>query len=271
MDTMMEGFDSLDDVDERMEPSQNASSLSKMLQILELFTEDEPVRSTASIIEALETSRATGYRYIKTLHDAGLLNAVRSGRYTLGRRIIQMDLQIRQSDPLLLAGAGVLEDLVDTIGHSALLCAAYDDSVLCVAECRAPLSPANRFSRGEQRPLFQGAISKIILAHLPLTRLKAIYARQPDDVERAGLGSTWNEFRTSVNKFKKDGYALTVGEFNPGVTGIAAPILDQKVVVGSVGVAWDEKERDVNVQRAILAVKLAGMTVSERLAEKQQR
>ena len=76
--------------------------------------------STAAIIEALETSRSTGYRYIKTLHEAGLLNAVRHGHYSLGPRIIEMDLQIRLTDPLLLASHGVLEELVDTIGHSAL-------------------------------------------------------------------------------------------------------------------------------------------------------
>ena len=98
----------------------------------------EPVWSTAAIIEALETSRSTGYRYIKTLHDAGLLTAVRNGYYSLGPRIIEMDLPIRQTDPLLLASHGVLEELVDKIGHSALLCTAYGDSVLCIGEPRAP-------------------------------------------------------------------------------------------------------------------------------------
>jgi DNA-binding IclR family transcriptional regulator len=128
-----------------------------MGQVLELFSEAEPVWSAAAVIEALETSRATGYRYIKTLHDAGLLTAVSNGCYSLGPRIIEMDLQIRLTDPLLLASHGVLEDLVDKIGHSALLLTAFRDSVLCVGEYRAPLNPANQFNRGQRRPLFQGA------------------------------------------------------------------------------------------------------------------
>ena len=103
------------------ESPDSAGSLARMLQILELFSEEEPVWSTADLIEALETSRSTGYRYIKTLHDAGLLTTVRNGYYSLGPRIIEMDLQIRLTDPLLLASHGVLEDLVDKIGHSALL------------------------------------------------------------------------------------------------------------------------------------------------------
>ena len=220
----------------------SASSLAKMLQILQLFSETEPVWSPPAVIEALETSRSTGYRYIKALHDAGLLSTASNGHYRLGPRVIEMDLQIRLTDPLLLASHGVLEDLVDRIGHSALLCTAFGDSVLCVGECRAPDSPANRFSRGQRRPLFQGAISKVILAHLPHHRLKAIYPRQRAEIESAGLGSTWSDFRANLGKIKKAGYALTYGEFNPGVYGVAAPILtDQKTAWSSVGVAWDQE------------------------------
>ena len=249
--------------------SDSAGSLSRMLNVLDLFSEKEPVWSTADLIEALETSRSTGYRYIKTLHDAGLLTSVRNGYYSLGPRIIEMDLQIRQTDPLLLASHGVLEELVDKIGHSATLCTAFRDSVLCIGEYRAPQSPANRFSRGQRRPWFQGAVSKVILAYLPHHRLKAIYPRHRTEIENAGLGSTWSEFRKSLGEIKKDGYLLTMGEFNPGVYGVAAPILtDQKTALGSVGVAWDEKvRRDVDVQQAALAVKQAAATISERLMD----
>lgn len=264
--------DSLSGAEESTAAPDSTGSLSKMLYVLELFTEANPVWSTADLIEALETSRSTGYRYIKTLHDAGLLTAVRNGYYSLGPRIIEMDLQIRMTDPLLLASHGVLEDLVEKIGHSALLCTAFRDSVLCIGEYRAPLSPANRFSRGQRRPMFQGAVSKVILAYLPHYRLKALYPRHSAEIADAGLGGTWSVFRKTLGEIKKDGYLLTKGEFNPGVYGLAAPIFnDQKTVVGSVGVAWDETaRRDVEVAQAVLAVKQAAATISQRLLENQQ-
>jgi DNA-binding IclR family transcriptional regulator len=269
----MKGRDSLSGVGEVTESPDSAGSLARMLNILELFSEKDSVWSTADLIEALETSRSTGYRYIKTLHDAGLLTAVRNGYYSLGPRIIEMDLQMRLTDPLLLASHGVLEDLVDKIAHSALLLTAFRDSVLCIGEHRAPQSPENRFSRGQRRPMFQGAGSKVILAHLPHHRLKAIYPRHSTEIENAGLGSTWSVFRKTLGEIKKDGYLLTKGEFNPGVYGVAAPILtDQKTSVGSVGVAWDENaRRDVDIQHAVLAVKQAATTISERLLENQHR
>ena len=250
----------------------NSGSPAKMLQVLDLFSQAEPVWSTAAIIDALGTTRSTGYRHIKTLHDAGLLTTVSYGYYSLGPRIIEMDLQIRLTDPLLLASDGVLEELVDTIGHSALLLTAFRDSVLCIGECRAANSPVNRFSRGQRRPYFQGAGSKIILAYLPHHRLKAIYARRQQEIEDAGLGATWSVFRKTLGEIKKDGYLLTMGEFNPGVYGLAAPILtDQKTAVGSVGVAWDEHQRrDVDIERAVVIVKEAAATISERLMDQQQ-
>jgi DNA-binding IclR family transcriptional regulator len=111
-------------------------------------------------------------------------------------------------------------------------------------------------------------VSKVILAHLPHYRLKAIYPRHCGEIEKAGLGGDWAEFRAALGGIKKNGYALTIGEFNPGVYSVAAPILtDQKTSLGSVGVAWDEKERrDVNVEHAVLAVKQAAATISGRLA-----
>lgn len=265
----MAGSVLLTNTDEVTESQDTTGSLARMLNVLELFTDTKPVWSSADIIEALETSRSTGYRYVKILHDAGLLTAVRNGYYSLGPRIIEMDLRIRQTDPLLQASQGVLEDLVDKIGHSALVLTAFRDSVLCIGEYRAPLSPANRFNRGERRPLFQGAGSKVILAHLPHHRLKAIYTRHRTEIENAGLGGTWSIFRKTLGAIKKDGYLLTRGEFNPGVYGIAAPILTgQKTALGSVGVAWNENDRrDVDVQQAMTAVKQAAATISERLLE----
>lgn len=62
------------------------------------------------------------------------------------------------------------------IGHPTLLpTASGDESVLCLEEHRDLSSPENRFGRGQRRPLFPGAGFKVILAHFPHDRLKAIY------------------------------------------------------------------------------------------------
>lgn len=249
-------------------PRGSASSLMKMLGILDFFTPQAPIWSTVDIIDALNTSRSTGYRYIKALNTAGLLSAVGNGYYVLGPRIIELDLQIRNSDPLLQAGKGVLEQLVEATGHSALLSMLFRNSVLCIREHLAPFSPENVFSRGQRRPLLKGAISKVILAHLPNHRLRSIFSRNQAAIREANLGATWEEFRDALSKIRKDGHSITYGEFNPGVVGVAAPVFNsEQAILGSVGIAWAEEElKDVDMSKAIVSVKRAAREITQRMS-----
>jgi DNA-binding IclR family transcriptional regulator len=246
-----------------------ASSLTKMLSVLDLFTPTEPVRATNDIIETLEASRSTGYRYIKALTAAGLLSAVGNGYYVLGPRIIELDLQIRNTDPLLQAARGVLEQLVNATGHSALLCMLFRNSVLCIREHLAPLSPEILFSRGQSRPLFQGAISKVILANLPNHRLRSIYSRSQATISETGLGNSWDKFRNNLAKIRKDGHAMSFSEYHPGIVGAAAPVFNtDHNVIGSLGIGWSEEEsRDVDINRAVISVKRAAREVTQRMTD----
>jgi len=245
-----------------------ASSLTKMLSILDLFTEETPIWSTTDIIDALGASRSTGYRYIKALNNAGLLSAVGNGYYMLGSRIIELDLLIRKTDPLLQAAKDMLEQLVGATGHTALLCMLFQNSVLCIGEHLAPLSPKMLFSRGQRRPLFKGAVSKVILAHLPNHRLRSIFARRQDFIRNAGLGETWDEFREGLARIRSNGFVKSVGEFIPGNVGIAAPIFNTDGnIIGSVGIACSEDElRDTDMSRVVLSVKRAAKEITQRMS-----
>ena len=87
------------------------SSLGSSLSILGLFGPDRPTLSAESITESLGFTRPTGYRYLRELVASGLLVRLAPGTYALGPRIIELDWQIRQSDPLLRAGLSVIQDL----------------------------------------------------------------------------------------------------------------------------------------------------------------
>jgi DNA-binding IclR family transcriptional regulator len=238
-----------------------------MLSLLDLFTPAAPSWSSDSLIRALGTSRSTGYRYIKALADVGLLTPVSDGHYILGPRIIELDLQIRHCDPLYNSAGPALARMVQESELSGIVCALFSGSVLCVREELAPNSPAHMFSRGQKRPLFRGAASKIILAHLGPHQLRNIYAKHKNLVATSGLGADWASFRENLSKIRRAGVATTIGEFNPGVIGIAAPIFNNSgQILGSIGVAGSEARfnRD-DVERIVTIVKFAANQVSDRI------
>lgn len=220
-------------------------SLARMLGLLDLFTPAAPIWSAEDLIKHLGASRSTGYRYIRALHGAGLIAAVANGYYILGQRIIELDRQIRQYDPMYNAANGVMRPLVETTGHSVLVCALYSDTVMCIRDEPAPNSPPKMFSRGQRRPLFTGAASKIILPYLPAHQLRSIFAKHRKAIAMAGLGSDWTAFRGTLTRMRRQGYALTVGEFNPGVVGLSAPIFNRsKHILGSLGIVAQETDFD---------------------------
>ena len=244
------------------------NSLARMLALLDLFTAAAPTRSVTDLVNYLGTSRSTSYRYIKALHDAGLIEAVASGNYVLGPRIVEFDRQIRMTDPLYKSGGKVLALLSEKTGHSALLCALYSDSLMCIRDVRVEGSPGNLFSRGQRRPLFSGAASKIILPYVPIHRLRSIFKTHQRNIALAGLGTSWQGFRDNLAAMRKDGFVISHGEFNTGVFGISAPVLNaDALVVGSIGIAGAEELLEATrLPHLCDAVKEAGRELSDALA-----
>ena len=244
------------------------NSLVRLLGVLDLFTPAAPVWSADALIGSLGMSRSTGYRYIKALTDVRLISPVSNGHYILGSRIIELDRQMRQCDPLFNAAGPAMKWLVNESGYSVVLCALISGSVLCVREELTPESPPSIFTRGQFRPLFRGAASKIILPYLRPHQLRILYAKHAKEIATSGLGYDWTSFRSNLGKIRRAGVLTTVGEFNPGVLGVAAPVFNRSGhILGSIGIAAAESRFNVSeIDRVTALVKAAAEKVNERIA-----
>ncbi|WP_203070231.1 IclR family transcriptional regulator [Falsiroseomonas ponticola] len=220
------------------EDARSASSLEKMLGLLDVFTTAAPAWSTEALIRHSGTSRSTCYRYIKALQAAGLLTPVAGGAWMLGPRIIELDRTMRFCDPVTAGGTPAMQRLAAETGHTGLLCLLFSDTVMCVGDAPAPGAPEGLFSRGMRRPLFAGAASKVILAHLPPHQLRALFGRHRSTIGAAGLGADWESFRATLRAIRDAGHCVTQSEFMPGIIGIAAPLFNaDRGVLGSIGIA----------------------------------
>ncbi len=203
------------------------SSLERMLNVLDVFSEAEPVWTVDALGDSLGLTRSTAYRYVKELCEAGLLAPVGGGGYSLGPRIIELDRQIRHSDPLLTVGARVLADLLPQLGEGILfICGLRGDSVLSVCLAETPNSLNISYSRGRPMPLFRGSASVIILAHLPEGRLRRLFRDHGDAIAAAGLGRDWMEFRAHLRAIRAKPYLTGRAQLDRGVFAISAPVFD---------------------------------------------
>ncbi len=201
----------------------------RTISVMKLFTLDKPGWTVEEAAAALQVSVSSAYRYFAALTEAGLLTPASSGQHILGPAIIQYDRQIQLTDPLLQVAKPIMAELVRFAPGSStvLLCRIFRETVLCVHQA-TEVNPGTRVSyeRGRPMPLFRGATSKVILAHLPLRDLRRLYEAHQDQIAEAALGNSWEAFRKAMATMRKVGHVITRAELDPGHIGIAAPILD---------------------------------------------
>lgn len=90
----------------------------RALAVLGLFTLEEPVWTVEAVARRLGLSSSTAYGYVRSLVDAGLLVAARSGRYTVGPAVISLDRLTRRHDALgVVASADLLADSPTLLPH----------------------------------------------------------------------------------------------------------------------------------------------------------
>jgi DNA-binding IclR family transcriptional regulator len=208
------------------------SSLDRVFDVLNLFSVAKPLWTVDEATAALKHSRSTVYRYIRTLVKAGLLVSV--GRsYGLGPRIVELDQQMRLTDPLLRVAQPQLAHLRRRLNAVVLLMRLFHDRIICIHEEWDEKTGVPDAGRGRAVAFFRGATSKVILAHLPTRRLKSIYLNHMKDIANAGLGDSWNAFAANLRDVRWRGYHISeVSELTPGVFSISAPIFsgDQKII-----------------------------------------
>lgn len=208
------------------------NTLSKTLAILDLFTAEHMVWTAEGMAEALGYTRPTTYRYIRELVAAGFIVRFEDGSYSLGPRSVELDYLIRQADPFLVAGVPVVRDLSQQTGADMNLYELYGDRIVTVHRQAVASAMPLSFGRGRPLPLLRGAGSKVIVAHLPRSRLKRIYEAHAIDARDYLGASDFNAFKTSLNNIRKAGYAISEGELDRGLWGIAVPVFtaDQRVL-----------------------------------------
>ncbi|MDB5648959.1 MAG: hypothetical protein JWL62_479 [Hyphomicrobiales bacterium] len=225
------------------------AGLQRYMAVLRLFGEAVGTWTVTDMAEALGVPQSTVYRTVRDLLAAGLLEATADAHYRLGPAFIEFDRLTRLTDPLLRAGAHVLEQ---TVAQARMPCVGllsrlYDDQVMCIADTAsgdAVFRPS--YERGRPMPLTQGATSKVILARLPARRLTKLLAIS---------GKTANEgFKAELAAIRRQGFCVGRGEIDRGLAGLAAPIVCEEAgLVASLSLVVEADTLDeANEQRLVL-------------------
>lgn len=211
-----------------------SSVVGRVAGILNLFSEARPRIRLEDAEQVLGLSQASAYRYLREMHEAGLLSRV-SGGYMPGPKVIELEFLISRYDPLMVAAKESMRRLALDTGCGVLLGRLYDLRVVNVASVQSPEDDELNYPPGRAVPLFRGSEARVVLAAMDRRTRRRVFDMGEGLPDRDFIGRDWKSFNATLLKDKRAGYYISREELDPGVTGVAAPILGgDDIAMGSI-------------------------------------
>ena len=200
-----------------MENNQSAvRALTRGLEILECFDEDNFTLSLTDISNRTGLSVSTISRLIQTLVKKGYLNKDINRKYTLGNQVYRMMKVISNSSNLRTVALPILENLRDMFDETASIYVVRDNMRVCIESVESHQPLRRSVEVGETLPLARGAVGYVLLSWLPYAQRASIIKENPH----------LNE--AMLSDVRKAGYVINDGLQEPGVFAIAAPVFNSK-------------------------------------------
>jgi DNA-binding IclR family transcriptional regulator len=124
-----------------------------------------------------------------------------------------------------------------------LLCRLFRKQVMCIHQefTQTPSSTIS-YERGRPLPLYRGAASKVILAHLPARTVHAFYDENKASMMRAGFSEKWDGVKSTLRSIRTAKVCVTSGELDEGITGVAVALRNELGNVdASLGFAFPDQ------------------------------
>jgi DNA-binding IclR family transcriptional regulator len=237
-----------------------------VLQVLRLFNDERRQLRVAQIVRLLGVSPATAYRYVAELAQAGLVENAAVGSYVLGPGIVELDRQIREHDPLIAAAADIMRALSERTGGTTLLARLHGLKVMCVHQVRGRHGPvAVSYGRGRTMPLYRGATSKVILAHLGDWEIRRLAEHDAPALRRAGLPLRAEALQDHLAPLRDSEVVHTQGEVDADALGWAAALRHGKQVLGSLSLVMSSHAPNLEPHRLASQLLRAAMRVQGRI------
>lgn len=188
-----------------MKDSTSVGVLDKSVAILDAL--ELGPQSLSDLVAATGISRPTAHRLACALEQHGMVGRDDSGRFTLGPRLGELAAASR-GDELAVLARPVLIDLRDATKESTQLYRRRADRRVCIATAELAHGLRDTVPVGSVLTMSAGSAAQVLLAWQPDDRL---------------LRATAFPART-LAAVRQRGWAESVGEREPGVASVSAPV-----------------------------------------------
>lgn len=215
--------------------NEGAQSIARAALLLRTLSTFGPQGAALMQISALtQLPKATVHRMLSALIDEQLVERPWGTRhYRLGSQVYAFGMSVRHVFDIKTMAQPCFERLAQVTGETVYLGIRSGYDAVCLDKRQGRLPQNAEFLQVNDRwPLGIGSFSLAILAFLSDDEIADILAFNR---LREGSDKTFSKISSSIQKVRKDGYALTKTRPSRGISGIAVPVFDRRSVpIGSL-------------------------------------
>lgn len=238
------------------------TSLENALNLLELFSPDEPEFGINEIAERLGVANSTAHRLVMTLLSEGFITKdLHTKLYRLGTSTLTLGNIVMKQSRLHRISQSVLDALVQQVNETAYIGILSGNKVVYSnkAECSHPFRLLTYL--GKTNPIHCTATGLVLLAHQSPKFINEFLDKKLGQYTPKTIVNS-STLLNQLKQIKEQGYSFCIEEFRMGVSSISVPIRDPYgQVIASISVAGPIQR--INSYTAPKIIKLLTNTANE--------
>jgi len=231
------------------------NSIEKALNILLAFQAEQPLWGVRALADKLGFSPATVQRILNHLKTYDFVDQEPDSRqYRLGNIYFQFLHTLQSTYPFTRTAVVFMQRLLSRTRETVHLNVIQNMERICIDNIESPQNLKATMPVGSRSPLYAGASSKCLLAfsspsfrdmYLKQEKLKPVTDRTITDIQK---------LCEELARIHKQGYASSLGERNPGLGSLSAPVRDHRgMLLASLSLAVPEiRYKDKKYRRSCL-------------------
>lgn len=204
------------------------TTLENALNLLDLFSLDEPELNATEIAKRLGVANSTVHRLVTTLMSEGFITKdYYTNHYRLSTSILALGNVVTKQFKIHRISQPVLERLVQKSNETAHIGMLRGGDVIYLNtfECSHPVRLQSHL--GKRNPAYCTSSGQVLLAYQPSSVLEQLKFMQFEQYTSKTITDP-DILLNLLIQIKKQGYSVSIEELHEGVSSISAPIRNPK-------------------------------------------
>ena len=244
-------------------------ALQRGLELLGQFNRTTPTLTGADLARSMGLPRASVFRILHTLERSGFVERVgESSSYKLSVGVLRLGFEFLASMELTEYGRPVIEQLRDSSGYSAHLVVRDGREVVFVVKAAGRSALFHSIQVGARLPAHATVLGRLLLSDLDMAALNTLYPDTPLPAYTDKTPTTLAQLKALIDADRANGFGLSQGGFENGISTIAAPVFNQQhQVVAAISITVPAQQVEPEQAKVLVShVQSAAAQLTQRLS-----